>query len=80
MVHNWYDLQRTGMKNDYCRFVGSPAYFSCALAGDTQSEYSTRDNKVDKYGFSLNYWTPNINIIPESEYAKSKKLSLTGRE
>ena len=30
----WYDAQRQGVKNDYCRTVGdNPTWFACALAG-----------------------------------------------
>lgn len=29
----WFDAQCQGATNDYCRWVGNPAYWSCALAG-----------------------------------------------
>lgn len=36
----WYDVQKLGVANDFCRYVGNPpAYFSCALAGST-AQYS----------------------------------------
>eukprot|EP00457_Paulinella_chromatophora_P001806 gb/GEZN01001808.1/.p1 GENE.gb/GEZN01001808.1/~~gb/GEZN01001808.1/.p1 ORF type:complete len:718 (-),score=77.46 gb/GEZN01001808.1/:147-2300(-) len=38
-TRGWYDAQNQGICNDYCRWVGEPAYFSCALAGTTD-QYS----------------------------------------
>lgn len=34
-THGWYDMQKQGVNNDYCRYVGDNpnTWFSCALAG-----------------------------------------------
>jgi hypothetical protein len=49
----WYDIQKQGVKNDYCRMVGGgkePVYFSCALAGARSQ--ATPDGQV-AYGPKL---------------------------
>jgi Pyruvate/2-oxoacid:ferredoxin oxidoreductase delta subunit len=38
----WYDVSGCGVCNDYCRNVGTPAWFSCKLAG-TFREYTNQD-------------------------------------
>jgi len=47
----WYDVQKQGVKNDYCRNVGGPGpvWFSCALAGTTTSanQYTPQTQVVD---------------------------------
>jgi hypothetical protein len=32
-LKGWYDIQGQGERNDFCRYVGSPEWFSCELAG-----------------------------------------------
>lgn len=36
----WYDARGVGVANDYCRWVGTPRWFSCKLAGHCDQEYT----------------------------------------
>jgi hypothetical protein len=53
----WYDMQNTGNKNDYCRWVGTPPYFACAYPNET-NEYikvdSTQQNNSHNPPWKLN--------------------------
>ena len=48
----WFDVQCTGSARDFCRYVGNPRYFSCALHGHADAsstkrgEYRPSDFKI----------------------------------
>lgn len=45
LARDWYDIQKQGKKNDYCAYLGQPAIWNCALAGE--SGYSVEDETED---------------------------------
>jgi len=68
-TRGWYDIQKKGVYNDYCRYVGDPPniWFSCQLEGSS-NPYTPPSQKIDPEQIHLPYNNNCFNNESASEF------------